>query len=237
MSNFFAEKLYSGLLARLPSACVACGAAMQGGVACEACRASWPRLGAACPRCALPLAAGRGADDCGRCARDPPSLDFARAACAYDFPVDRLVQALKYRGQLALAEPLGEALAAAAREPPLPWRVDALVPLPLARRRLAARGFNQAQLLASVASRRLGVPLLDALLRLRDTPPQATLVLAMRHDNVRDAFAATRRLDGLVVALVDDVMTSGATLEAAARSLSRAGARRVGAFVVARALR
>jgi ComF family protein len=149
--------------------------------------------------------------------------------------VDRLLQALKYGGRLALAEPLADGLADAlsAAGTPMP---DAIVPLPLAPARQRTRGFDQARLIATRVSRRLRIPVVAALARVRDAGPQAALPLRARAGNVRDAFAASPALAGARIAIVDDVMTTGATLAAAAKAARAAGAVQVDAWVVARTL-
>ncbi len=194
-----------------------------------------PCLASACPRCALPSADGA---TCGDCFISPPPLRCVRAAFRYAFPVDRMVQALKYGGELALADWFGDALARAVlRHATGRTHVDCVIAMPLAAARQRQRGFNQAAEIARHAAARLGVQRADGLCRARDTPPQASLPWSARARNVQNAFAATRRFDGLAIALIDDVMTSGATLHAAARALRRAGAREVDAWVVARTLR
>ncbi len=141
------------------------------------------------------------------------------------------MHALKYGGRAAYAEIFAAALA------PLPGlRPDGLVPLPLAPRRQRERGFNQAGEIARHLGRRLGVPVWWALARTRDTTPQAALPWDARAANVRGAFATTRALAGLRIAIVDDVMTTGATLDAAARAARAAGAMVVEAWVGARTL-
>lgn len=169
---------------------------------------------------------------CGRCLRRPPAFDASRAALAYDFPVDRLVQALKYRHRLGLASYFSELLLQAGR----PEGLDCVVPLPMHPRALRERGFNQAVELARPLARAWGLPLwLDAVQRTRDGPPQASLNGLARRRSVRGAFAADpRRFAGKSVLVVDDVMTTGATLQALARELKRAGAIRVENIVVAR---
>lgn len=199
-------------------------------VLCAACDAELPRLEApSCPVCALETQAG---EACGRCLAQPPAYDATTAALAYVFPADVLVQALKFRGELALAPVLGELLAARVGAA---GRVDAVLPVPLAAARLRARGFNQALEIARVAARATGSPLEPLLAaRVRDTAEQAALPLAERGRNVRGAFHCAHALGGASVALVDDVMTTGATLDELAATLKRAGAARVVNWVLAR---
>jgi len=216
----------------LPQACALCRAPSALAMLCEPCRRTLPRVGPACARCALPCAQAV----CATCARSPPPWRRAVAAWRYAYPMDRLLRGLKYAGQLALAEPLADGLADALGEAPADDRPDAVVPLPLAPRRQRERGFDQARLIASRVAQRIGVPLLPALTRVRDAGPQAALPLAAREANVRDAFAMRCSVRGMRVALVDDVLTTGATLSSAARVLKRAGAADIEAWVVARTL-
>lgn len=190
----------------------------------------------ACPRCALP---SPGNAICGECLLGPPPLRLTVAAYRYAFPIDRMVQALKYGGQLAMAQWFGHALADAVNRhaSATTFDIDWVVALPLAAARQRQRGFNQSGEIARETAKRLDRPRSHGLQRIRDTPPQATLPVAERVRNMRGAFVATRRFDGARIALVDDVMTSGATLHAAAAALRRARAHSVDAWVVARALR
>lgn len=193
---------------------------------CAACDGDLPRLAPPrCPRCALDSPRG---EVCGRCLRDSPHYDATFAALAYDFPADALVQALKFRGELALAGLLGEVLLKSIPENP----IDCIIPVPLSAARLRERGYNPA---AEIA-KRLGRGRVDltACVRSRDTPAQMDLPFAERRRNVRGAFACTRPLDGASVAVVDDVMTTGATLDEIAGALKKAGAGRVENWVVAR---
>jgi ComF family protein len=167
-------------------------------------------------------------------ARAPP-FAAAIAAWTYAFPVDRLLQALKYGGVLALAEPLADELACAVRRRH-DSRADAIVALPLSPARQRQRGFNQAHEIARRVSARLNIPLLCGLARIRDSPPQATLAWTARTDNVRHAFTGHASLRSRHVAIVDDVMTTGATLAAAATAARQAGATAVEVWVVARTL-
>ena len=207
-----------------------CARASGDALLCEACAAAMPRCERTCPRCALATPDG---STCGRCLSVPPPFDAACAAWIYAFPADRLMRAFKYGGRLALAEPLARALADAVlgRGTPLP---DCLCAMPLGPLRQRHRGFNQAQEIARRVAEQVRLPLRAALVRTRETPAQAGLSLRERARHVRDAFRATEPLQGLAVAIVDDVMTSGATLAAAARAARAAGAVRVEAWVVAR---
>lgn len=211
--------------------CILCGATTAGPRLCTPCAGSLPRLPSLrCRVCALPLTTG---ETCGVCLQHPPAYDSVSAPFAYAFPVDALIHALKYGGNLSIAPVLAEALASSS-----PPRVDALLPTPLAARRLRERGFNQAQELARIAGRRLGIRVLaDACRKVSDTVPQAGLPWKERKRNVRSTFVCDADLSGLRVAIVDDVMTSGATLNELARNLKRAGAVHVSAWVVARTLR
>lgn len=177
----------------------------------------------------MPLSSG---EVCGACIARPPRFDHVEAAFAYDFPVDGLVRACKYGGRLALAQLLGDELARVITRP-----ADAIVPMPLARGRLAERGFNQAVEIARPVARRLRLPILrDACRKVADTPPQAALPWDERARNIRRAFVCDADLEGLRIAVVDDVLTTGATLNELARVLRRAGAVEVVGWVVARTL-
>jgi ComF family protein len=211
--------------------CYLCRGRAQG-LLCAACDADLPCVGAArCPRCAL---ASPGGALCGRCLVAPPAYDATVAALEYRFPADVLVQQLKFAGELALAPWAGELLARAV-ERSAASRVDCVLPVPLARPRLAARGYNQAMEIARAAARTLGLPLRPELCeRVRTAAAQAELPLAARAANVRGAFACPRLVAGLEIAVVDDVMTSGATLGEIARTLKAAGAARVVNWVFAR---
>ena len=217
------------LLAFLGQDCALCAAPSKGAVVCAACDAALPRAASRCARCALALAHG---GICGQCLRRAPSFDAALAAFEYRFPVDRVIRRFKYAGDLALGRWLALALAqrVAAEAPP-----DLVVAPPLAPPRLRERGFNQALEIAKVVARRVNVPCaLDGLKRSRETAPQPGLGRRERLANLRRAFRCELELHGEHVAVVDDVMTSGATAEALARALKSAGAARVSIWAVAR---
>lgn len=212
-----------------PQPCLLCGASASQ-CWCPACNDSLPYLnGPHCPICALPTP---DSSTCGRCLKRAPRFDRTVAVYAYTFPIDQLVHALKFGEQLALAAALAERLA-----PRIELRPDLILPMPLHPARLRERGFNQSLELARGIAHRLEVPLLfDGSQRIRDTTPQSSLPWKERKRNVRNAFACNTDLSGLHVGLVDDVMTSGATLDELAGTLRRAGAREVSAYVVARTL-
>jgi ComF family protein len=157
------------------------------------------------------------------------------AAFRYEFPVDALIQRLKYGSQTVIAGYLADVLADAVAGEAGP---DLILPMPLHPLRLRERGFNQAVLLARQLSQRLGIALdSTACRRVRDTRPQVDLPLGERRRNIRHAFACNADLGGRRVVLVDDVMTSGASLDELARVVVQAGAAEVSVWVVARALR
>jgi ComF family protein len=209
--------------------CLLCGAASGAQLLCDACHHDLPRPAAACPRCAAP---GSG-ETCGACLQHPPAFDRAVAALEYTFPVDKLIQSYKYHQQLALARLFGALLHQSVRSQPQP---DAILPLPLHPARLRERGFNQAHEIAKGLAKDLRLPLAPQMARrIVNTAAQASLDWEARKKNMKGAFVCEQPLDGRHVALVDDVMTSGATLHEAAQTLKRAGAAQVSLWVVARA--
>ncbi len=228
----------------LPPRCLLCGRAGQrpGFDLCAACDAELPHNETACVRCGLPApdAAVQGRYDDGACESCTGRLlPFERcvAPLLYEFPVTTLVPALKYEDALSHARVLGLLLARHVRRCQGATDVDRVVPMPLHRARLAERGYNQSYEIARFAAGDLGLPLAPrALRRVRPTTPQVGLDRAARHDNVRGAFAAdAAHARGLRIALLDDVVTTASTVEAAARALLDAGARRVDVWCVARA--
>ncbi|MEN6584873.1 MAG: phosphoribosyltransferase family protein [Sulfuricella sp.] len=154
------------------------------------------------------------------------------AAFTYDFPLDALIQALKYGHQLAVLVPLAKALAQQVSAAPRP---DVLIAMPLHPLRLRERGFNQALELAKIVARGLDIPLLThGAERIRATAPQVGLPLKKRAGNLRGAFTCSLDLQGKHVAILDDVMTTGASLRELALTLRRQGAAEISAWVVAR---
>lgn len=215
----------------LPQQCLLCGATAGATALCAGCHADLPWQAAAqsCPRCCLPEPGG---EVCGACLKHAPYFDATLSVLYYRFPADAMLRRYKYHGLLAVADLLGGLLAERAADIPHP---EVLVPMPLYRQRLHERGFNQAAEIARIAAGKLGLALdLQACQRTRPTPPQAGLKLRERVKNMRGAFACDASLQGKHVALVDDIMTSGASLNELARTVKKAGAARVDCWVVAR---
>jgi ComF family protein len=232
----------SGLFGRprltdIEQACALCEATSRGAV-CAACADNLPRTqhGLTCQVCAIPGASNA---VCGQCLRDPPHFDASVAAFHYQYPFDKLVQSFKFGADLKLVQFFASALAQTVSL--LHTQAEAfpqiVVALPLANQRLKERGFNQSALLAAGVANQLKLPVAHgAMLRIRETPPQSGLNREARIKNIRGAFACDTSLVGKSVAIVDDVMTTGATLSEAARILKSAGACRVEAWVLARAI-
>lgn len=223
--------IWSGLWQQLlPQDCLLCGGGPAKTLLCGPCDAELPRLVQPCPVCAEPTP---GAVTCGSCLRHPPSFDATQAVFRYAFPADKLIHALKYHHRLAVAGYLAEAMLAAGTP-----EGDVLLPLPLSAERLRERGFNQAVEIARGLARATGLPMaLTGCQRSRDTRPQAALPWQERRRNIRGAFDCHLNLTGRTVIVVDDVMTSGATLDEFARTLKTQGAARVHNWVACRALR
>jgi ComF family protein len=221
--------------ARLSSQCEVCRQWAQAAV-CDDCISRFAAAVPRCSRCGLRL--GLSAPACGECLRDAPPFEHTVCAADYAFPWDALIAAFKFHDRVELAAALAERLLAAVRASaaPLPQLV---VPVPLAPARLAERGYNQAWELARRLAPALGATAQAHLLwRPADSAHQAELGRLARQQNLRSAFMVDPRrrgeLLGRRVALVDDVMTTGATVREAAAALLRGGAAAVDVWVVAR---
>ena len=218
--------------AALPGSCLLCGADSQGDLLCPQCADDLPQLTAArCPICADQTTHG---ERCGACLRETPHFERTIALFRYDFPADRIIHALKYGHQLAVAawsaQRLAERIGAE--------QYDGIVPLPLHPERLRERGFNQSAEIAKALQNLLKFPVdRNNVLRTRATQPQADLPHKARHKNVRGAFECRADFTGKRLLLIDDVMTTGATANECARVLKLHGAAEVTVAVIARALK
>lgn len=218
----------------LPARCLLCE---QGGISgrlCPACEGELPWLWTACVRCALPLPAGN--SECGHCLRRPPSFDACLACFCYQSPVDRLVSRFKHQRRVDVGVLLAGHLLERLRQRPSQDLPDLITAVPLHWRRHLQRGFNQAQTVAEVLAHGLQLPLASLARRSVATPRQQRLGRRQRLANLRNVFTlpGVSDLEGRRVALVDDVLTTGATCEALAALFKGAGAQRVEVWTLAR---
>ncbi|GAA0702615.1 ComF family protein [Marinobacterium maritimum] len=215
--------------------CSLCGATsdVHHGI-CTDCHSDLPWLLGSCRRCALPLPSTAPPGSlCGRCIQTPPAFDRTLAAFHYDFPLSQLLPRIKYQRQPAHLGWLGRVLAAFLQQQyEADWPL-ALCAVPMHPLSELKRGFNQAQLLAEVLARQLQLPLTPCLNKTRRTPHQMSLGLDERRHNLQQAFRITRP-PARHIALVDDVMTTGTTVNTLAELLKQAGAERVDIWVLAR---
>jgi len=215
----------------MPGACLLCDAAHDGAGLCAACLAELPVTGNRCYSCGAAVEQG---PVCGRCRAHPPAFDHLLSAFDYAYPVDQLIHTFKYRRRLAICRALAPALCRRVREETgaLP---GLLLPVPLHRRRLWQRGYNQARIIARALGRELGIPVARGLAqRQRSTKEQARLRAGARQRNLRGAFTLTGAPGSSHIAIVDDVMTSGATVGELARTLRKNGVERIDVWVLAR---
>lgn len=213
-----------------PASCLLCGQSSGNAPICPDCHRDLPLTSpVACPCCGD---SDGGNELCGHCLRQPPAFTRTFSVWRYAFPADSLIQALKYQHQLPLAPWFGTLLA---QQVPA-GSYDLVIPLPLHPSRLRERGFNQSALIAGALAKTAHAAIdYTSLQRIRATAAQAGLNLQARQSNVRHAFHCTREMHGKRILLVDDVMTTGATLREAARILDLHGAQQIQLGVIARA--
>ncbi len=218
-----------------PGTCVLCGDPSRRALdLCLGCEDDLPHLGPQCARCALPLAPTADGAICGQCSREPPAFAATLIPYRYAAPLDHLIQRFKHRGDLATGRVLSQLLVRHIGDA-LRRRPDVIAPMPLHWRRSAWRGFNQAVELGSELARALELPWDPRLVaRSKPTPAQQQLDRSARRRNLRDAFVVQNKVVGLSVALVDDVMTTGATAHGIATCLRQAGAAEVQIWALAR---
>lgn len=197
---------------------------------CQPCMASLPwQTQICCPQCGL----GHIETVCGKCLKNTPSFDTTYASMAYNYPIDSALQRFKYQKQLSLTPILAKLLLQHAPH----QTVDYIIPMPMHPKRLQERGFNQSLEIAKVVGKKLNIPVkVDACKRILHTPPQASLALKERAKNIKGAFQSTVDLSGKSIIVIDDVMTSGASLNELAKTLKKAGANHVSNWVIARTL-
>lgn len=219
----------------LKPSCTLCASYNAGPIGlCESCLQDLPWHSALqCPQCSL-ISDGR---TCGNCLAASPNFDTTTALFTYDFPLDRLLQQYKYREGLQLANTFASLLYEKISTLPRADQIDVIMPMPMHEKRLQERGFNQALEIARILAKVSKVPLdFKTVQRIKFTPPQASLPLKERTKNIRGAFKCQQDLRGLNIAIVDDVMTTGASLDELAKTLKKAGAAHVACWVIARTL-
>jgi ComF family protein len=220
-----------------PAACVLCGKpGANGRELCADCLGDLPYNNVACAQCASPLSVQAVAGSlCGRCQQTPPSYDRAFSAFHYTHPVAQLIHRLKFNAKLNMARLLGELMADHLHSK-IQTRPELIIPVPLHRSRLRGRGFNQALEIARPVAGKLGIPIdYQSCVRARATVDQLGLTAKQRRANVKDAFSVVRPVQARHVAVMDDVMTTGHTLEEVAKVLRTAGVEQIDVWVVARA--
>jgi ComF family protein len=222
-------QLYSKLM---PIPCRLCGTMSQHQKICTACLQTLPSLGDACPRCALPIS---NAYLCGHCLHQPPEQDLSFSLFPYLDPVDRLIADLKYHDKLFLSQFFAQLMADKIRNRLLP---DLLIPIPLHPNRLRQRGYNQSFELVKPLSIKLGIPTSNRyLMRTIDTKSQASIPFKARKHNIQHAFKFIQTKVPSHIAIIDDVLTTGHTANAAAKQLRQAGASTIEIWTIARAIR
>lgn len=217
----------------LPEYCVGCreNPAISHGL-CRTCWSDLPRNTEHCPTCAQPMRENR---KCGRCILYPPPFRWTLAPLVYRPPTSNYIQRLKYHGDLSIASMLGRVISeeVARRAVELP---DLIIPVPLHVSRMRRRGFNQANEIARAIGRELDIKVKPGLARrVRSTPRQIDLRRSERRKNLRGAFRATPALNGVSVAVVDDVITTGSTVSEFAAALGSAGVSGIQIWSAARA--
>lgn len=228
--GLFRTLLYTNSLLQQP--CILCGA-FSASLCCAACEAELPVCnGVRCQRCALPMQAQK----CTNCFRHPVAFDTTLAKFDFNYPLDHLVHTLKYQGHIAVATWFASQLAPLAADIHQRRPIDGIIAMPLHPKRLAERGFNQSHEIAKRIGRKLDLPCTQKWVSRRyHLRPQVELSSQARRQQPDDLFEAHADLDGAHILLIDDVMTTGTSLNNLARTLKTYGAKSVSCLVVARA--
>lgn len=216
-----------------PQPCILCNAASGNELGiCPDCLSDLPfHRDEYCPQCNLPSTNNL---ICGACIASPPDFDATTSIFSYEYPISQLVQHYKYGQELHLGNLFAKLLQHKLSAHKLP---DLIIPMPLHPKRLAERGFNQSLEVAKIVGKALNISVdYTACLRTKYSPPQASLPLRQRATNIKGAFTCTKSLTGLRIGLIDDVMTTGASLNALAKAVKAKGASHVECWVIARTL-
>jgi ComF family protein len=237
----FCKSLKASINLFLPPVCLLCGGHLDDSASksdfCRPCVAGVIPLGRAhCCLCARPFPDATSSHLCANCLKSPPGFVRVYAAGRYQGTIKDAVHRLKHCNQLLLARPLGLILGGVVAKAGPAKRFDCILPVPLHQHRLRARGYNQAVEIARPLARQLKLPMQTGLLqRSRRTRPQQGLSAGERRRNLRNAFTLAGQLTGARVLLVDDIMTTGATVQECCRTLLRGGAKEIQVAVVGRA--
>ena len=228
MNSHF-EQLYSNLL---PIPCRLCGVSCQHHALCDACINDLPLLGHACPRCAMPTPHSQ---LCGRCLNKPPQQDFSFSLFHYQEPIKGLIADFKYHDKLYLGQLFAHLMTKPLSHRHLP---QLLIPIPLHSKRLRQRGYNQSLELAKALSKSLKIPISNQFLtRTKNTAPQASLPFEQRKNNIQHAFSLMNENIPSHIVLIDDVLTTGHTANAAVKTLRQKGVETIEVWTIARTIR
>lgn len=225
----------------LPYTCILCHApARSNQDLCHACHIELPILPQSCPRCAKIFTAPLNPNlVCGACLQHPPAFDATYALFSYQPPITKLIMELKFHQSLINARLLGELMANTIKNQWYPNKSlpDVIMPVPLHHKRLRERGFNQTLEIARPIRDALHIPIdTTSCQRLKYTEPQARLSMEKRQTNIKNSFSVTANLAGQHIAVLDDVITTGQTIQALSNTLKIAGAARIDIWACARAL-
>lgn len=220
-----------------PPTCAMCGHASNTRLdICSQCYGTLPHNLSACSQCGLPLESASSETLCGQCLKSGHSFDKAFSLFQYSSPIDHFIQALKFNGKLHFASLLGNLLADALANRPAESLPEVIIPVPLHSSRQRARGFNQAVEIARPVSTALNIPLnYHSCIRTRPTIAQSTLNARKRRSNILGAFAVKRKINIKNIAILDDVITTGHTVNELARTLKQHGAHNIEVWSIARA--
>ena len=221
----------------LTGCCVLCGYQVKKPpFICHACHNSLPHNHYACWQCALPLTADTTQTLCGNCQSSPPPFSQTIAACRYEYPIDELITQFKYHEKLHFLPIVANLLLQKINNPIDGWSPpDQLIAVPMHRKQLNQRGFNQADLIARYLSKKLNITYnKNGCSRIKNNPSQRILKAKQRKQNLKNAFIASTSVQNKKIAIIDDVMTTGATVEELAKVLLKAGAKKVDVWCIAR---